>query len=456
VFNSLALFLAFLPSPSATQPYAISASIGPSACLGNRQEALLEEAHTLLAEGRAKEALTRFESWVDRYPKDPRGYSGAASALVRLRRAPKATHLLREAHEIAPENVPVLFNLASCLQSQALYEEAIVHWRALRDLADVQPEIARRPDWIRLWGRAASKLERSPEAIDAFQRLIALDPENAMYRGEFANELLQATRFEEAVKELERVAAQRSGESIIRYQLGWAYLQVGQDKDAERELKAAVDIDPNLVDAHLKLGTLYTRAERFSEAIKSYQEALRANTLSVEALHAISRLYSRTGDPKKAAHARSEYERVSAISEERTEALRECLRGVAAAPRDVAAHEATVRFFLEQGDADGAEPWLLRLRALDPDSELALLNLSTILAVRGQLEDALLEVGKLIELDADHAQANLRSGRIMCAMRRWEDAIPYFEAALPGLGDARGEAETMLDVARRQARTNKR
>ena len=81
-----------------------------------------------------------------------------------------------------------------------------------------------------------------------------------------------------------------------------------------------------------------------------------------------------------------------------------------------------------------------------------MLNLSTILARRGQYESALLEVGKLLEADASHAQANLRTGRILCAMRRWEDAIPYFEAALPGLGEARPEAETMLDVARMQVR----
>jgi len=419
------------------------------------QEALLEEGQALLQEGRTRDALARFETWMERYPQDPRGYLGAATALIRLRRSPRATRHLRAAHEIAPENVPVLFNLAACLHNQTLYDEAIVYWRALRDLADVRPELARREDWVRFWGKAAAALDRSPEAIEAFRRLVRLDPKNMTYRGDLANELMQATRFEEAVKELEHIVEARGEEASVRYQLGWAYLRLDRDEDAERELAAAAELDPNLVDAFLRLGTLYSRQQEHHKALASYQAALRANSFSAEALHGLARQFALTGDEDGAADARRNYERVSAIADERTEALRTCLRGLAAAPRDIAAHEAVARFYLEQGDAEGAEPRLLRLLALDPENELAILNLGTILALRGDLESALLEVGKLLERDAQHPQANLRTGRILCGMKRWKDAIPYFETALPGLGKARPEAETMLEVARRQVRTNR-
>ena len=419
------------------------------------QDSLLQEAQELLRKpgaDSAREALARFRTFRERYPEDLRGVTGAATAWVRLRRPHEAVRLLREAHERAPASEPVLFNLAACLHNQTLFEEAIVHWRALRDLADVNPALAARTDWMRSWGQAASKLELGPEALEAYQRCVRLAPNDAKARAELALELLGASRFEDAAKELERVVQSRPQDATTHYQLGWSYLQLGRGEDALRELKASVEIDPSLVDAHLKLGTLYAREERHSEAIASYRAALSANPASGEALHALARLLARTGDKAGSQEVTRRYEEVNARFEERTEVLRGLLRDVAAEPDNVAAYEAAARFYLEEADAGNAETWLLRLLWRDPDNVNALLNLSTILARRGDFAAAELEVEKVLEREPQNLDGNLQLARILCSQRRWTEALPLLETALPLAGDARPQVEALLSAARSEAR----
>lgn len=439
---SLTLLLALAPA-------------GPSVL----QEPQLAEAAELLGQAddpaALRRALVKYEAHVAHYPQDPDGYLGAATALIRLRRSPEAVRLLREAHAIVPENEAVLYNLAATLHNQSLYAEAIESWRALRDLAEVKPELAQRVEWVRFWGQAASDLGLTPEALEAYERCVRLAPDNPAYRAELAHELLQAARFEEAVAHLERVVALVPGNGRYHYLLGWALLKVGRDEDAERELQRAVELDPNLLDAHLKLGTLYSRQQHPGEAVVSYRNALRVNSLSVEALHALGRLLSLTGDKEGAEDARRRYEEVSALADERTEALRDCLRRVAAEPDNVKAYEDTARFYIEQNDVDGAEPWLMRLLWRDPYNEQALLNMSSILALRGDLDSAMLEVEKLLDKDPGNTQANLRAGRIRCSQRRWKEALPYLERALPGLDKQRAEVEVLIEAARLQARSTR-
>lgn len=422
------------------------------------QDPLLQEAQSLLREGRVastKEALTRFESYHARYPDDRRGTFGVANALIRLRRPTEAAPLLRQLHAEAPDDEKVLFNLASCLHNQRVYDEAIVAWRKLRDLADVKPSLAGRPEWARFWGQAASELGLTPEALEAYQRCVRLAPTNTEYRAALAHELLESSRFEEALVELKRVVESEPQNARYRYQLGWSYLKTGADEAALKELNRAVELDPNLLDAHLKLGTLYARQQKHGDAVVAYRTALSVNSLSVEALHALSRILNLTGDAGGAREAKQRYEEVRELTDKRTDVLRTHVNRVASDPGDLEAYEEVARFYLEEGDADSAEPWLLRLLWRDPDNALGLLNLSTILARRGDFDGAMLEVEKLLRAEPDNVPANLHAGRVLCSQRRWKEALPLLERALEGAGEQRPQVEVLIQAARREARSSR-
>jgi tetratricopeptide (TPR) repeat protein len=439
------LLLCTAPAAAARPPGPAARVFGVAAARGDP----LAEARALLREDRPAEALTLCETWIAEHPDDPRGWVEGAAVLGRMRRFPRAAEYLHKANDLAPDDPRTLFNLASSLQNQSLFDQAIVYWRRLHELADHDPELARRPDWIRLWGLAASELDRSPEALDAFGRLVALDPSNTTYRLDLAQELLHAARFEEAATELERVAQDRPGDPAVRYLHGWALLRIGRDEAAERELQAARDLDPSVPAPHLKLGTLYSRQRRYDEALASYREAVRLDPLSAEGWHALARLETLHGSPELADQARQRYEAARAVADERTERLRACTRRVTNDPTDVEAYAEAARLFLQAGDLVAAEPWLNRLLAHDPDNEQALLDLSVLLARRGELRPALLEAQKLLERDPRHPQANLQAARVLCALGRWKEAVPHLETAIENLPpQLREQAHALLQQAR--------
>jgi predicted Zn-dependent protease len=400
----------------------------PSADLGRAQ--------ALLREGRIDEARSILARCVEAEPDNAQACVLLARTLTRKRRFADAAEYFERAHRLHPEDVPTLFELASCLHNQARYEQALERWRELSVLGAKDAQLNQRTDWLELWASAASELELVPEAISVYQRLVALEPGNPDLRRRLAREYLAASRFEEAAKELRICTQAEPEEHSGQYLLGWACLQIGADEEAEKALEKAVALSPSDPECWLKLAKLYGRQDREEEAEKTYARVLELKPSAHEAWHGLARLARMRGDDQRAEECERSFNEHRGESERRTGELRALHHRVAANPSDLDAYREAIEMLLDHGDLEQAEKWVLRLLAAEPDNKFGLMRLSQLMAQNGRRAEALLELEKLLEKEPANAEANLLTGMLHCAEQRWQLALKPLQVSLAGTQDA--------------------
>jgi tetratricopeptide (TPR) repeat protein len=110
-------------------------------------------------------------------------------------------------------------------------------------------------------GQAAAKTGADQQAaldkaIEAYQKAIALKPENPAYHNNYALTLAKAKKFDEAQAELNK-AAQLDPPQAGRYyyNLGAVYVNNGQAAAAEVAFKKSIEANPNYADAQFQYAT---------------------------------------------------------------------------------------------------------------------------------------------------------------------------------------------------------
>src|SRR5687767_6326407 len=165
----------------------------------------LSEAQRALEGGRYVDAAQLALTHVRAHPQDARGFGLLGAAALRMGAYGQAEQFLRQSLALTPGHVPVLRELASCLQQQERLPEALELFEELYERCpdDAQASlmvclmtdklgradearrkfealVERHPTAINAWLAFALNLRaggHSDEAIQAYRRAIALDPE---------------------------------------------------------------------------------------------------------------------------------------------------------------------------------------------------------------------------------------------------------------------------------------
>jgi len=242
------------------------------------------------------------------------GAAGAASeipAALRRRLPPFSRDmvrctlpLLREAHELTPDDPEVLNNLGSLLREERQLEEAIVcHHRAIRlqpgfpeahcnlgnalfdygrlDEAELcfRTALAQRPAFpaalVNL-GNVLRRRGRVEDAIASYRRALELDPGISFAHNNLGTALKILGRWQEAVAAYRQALALEAQSAIAHYNLGNVLKEAGEAAEAERLLLRALELDPALAEAHLNLGNLRKEQGRLEEAMLCYSRAVAA------------------------------------------------------------------------------------------------------------------------------------------------------------------------------------
>ncbi|HYC14340.1 MAG TPA: tetratricopeptide repeat protein, partial [Stellaceae bacterium] len=137
---------------------------------------------------------------------DPQHYDALNNlglVLDRLGRREEAEEMLRRAIEAAPGRGEAVTNLASLLRVAKRPADAEAVLRA------ALPGLERYPGVLRELGMAAEKQERYEEAIELYERAIALDPDDGDSRECLGSMLLSLARYEEAQAAYEAAIARK-------------------------------------------------------------------------------------------------------------------------------------------------------------------------------------------------------------------------------------------------------
>ena len=99
-------------------------------------------------------------------------------------------------------------------------------------------------------GNAYAEQTRFDEAVEAYKKGLAINPNHSAILSNLGVSLYQMGRFSEAKDQFEKALKNNSDDAATTYLLGATYLQMGNQEKAETQFKKALAIDPALPEAH--------------------------------------------------------------------------------------------------------------------------------------------------------------------------------------------------------------
>lgn len=231
--------------------------------------ALLAEGERLLAEGNPQLAQIYLLKALEKEPSGARGYVDLGMAWQQAGDLPKARFAYEKALTTAADNAPALLALARLDRRQgneqeaerrlsrvltlepdnveALTELAMIYQHSAAPAAQTESllrkVVALRPHAAASHNNLGYDLlvqERYPEAIDALQRALSLDPGNAVARNNLAAAYALSGQTEQALQ----LFTQGEGKAAAWNNLGFIYLSQKRYELAEQAFNRALELSP--------------------------------------------------------------------------------------------------------------------------------------------------------------------------------------------------------------------
>jgi tetratricopeptide (TPR) repeat protein len=210
----------------------------------------------------------------------------------------QAEHFLQLALRDDPSGAEALYGLGSVyLQQQKSTEARESFERAVRLQAHYPGTLPNA--WNNL-GLLAAREGHTDEAIQDFQRALAMDPDHLIALQNLGNAYRQGKRWEDAKSVLLRALQLSSENPEANYGLGMVFAQLNDTEHAYEYLQKALAARPAYPEALNNLGILYLRTQRRDEAESTFNESIRVAPSFDQAYLNLARIYAIEGDTQKA------------------------------------------------------------------------------------------------------------------------------------------------------------
>ena len=126
----------------------------------------------------------------------------------------------------------------------------------------------------KVMGALLEKTGRKSEALNANQKAVQLEPEDAEAHYNLGNTLMGLGRLEEAEASYKQTIALKSDYAEARNNLGMTLQALGRLEEAEASYRQAIAMKPDYAPAHYNLGNTLEALSRLGEAVGSYRQAI--------------------------------------------------------------------------------------------------------------------------------------------------------------------------------------
>ena len=371
-------------------------------------EAALTEANALHKAGRLAEAVTRYETLLQRAPDHAKILYYVGAAYASLGRLNDALAALQRSHAQAPQGLDAIEMLGSTWMQAGETEKALLYFRE------------------------AAALSPRPEA-----------------QTRLATVLLMRQHHAEALPLFEGLRARGIKDPQIDLGRAMCLAEAGKTEEAEQALRACVGAWPDHGKAHLALGNLLAQQSRFVEAEELARARLTTHTdaealrLLANVLHRQGRLTEAEGFYRQALHTHANDARTlcqlaeALIDLHRLEdAEAELQRALAIQPNDAGALTALGRICELRGALDDALALHDRALALNPRDDNALINRGAAKRFRGDFDGALGDYDAALAIRPGHAPALASRALALLTLGRMEEAWPTYRARIKAQGGA--------------------
>jgi tetratricopeptide (TPR) repeat protein len=248
------------------------------------------EIHRILATALAfddqlEASVEHLEMAIRLNPRDERSRLSLADTLVRLRRGNQAERVLRDAIRIIPSSATARWNLGTLLRALHRDGEAL---RAYEDAAAASLPLAGASRMYAIIGRLHVNQTDFDQAVVAFSRRLAIDPNDAAAHRELGDAYRWQGRQDQALAEYLAALLINPADAEACAAIGQIHLSTGRYAEAHEILRQAVDLRPGFVEARYGLANALLRLGRTDEGGRELQVV---GTLQAEALEERHRAY---------------------------------------------------------------------------------------------------------------------------------------------------------------------
>ena len=163
--------------------------------------------------------------------------------------------------------------------------------RELRDKLSVMPE-RNVEDWFALALQYETDPESRPQAIDAYQRVLAANPKHVDALINLGMLFYEQGQLESAAGCFLRAVAVHSDGAVAHFNLGSVLEELGQLETSRQHLRIAVRLDPTHADAHYNLALVCDKLDAPAEARRHWQLYIDLDPTSPWCVYARDRLAS--------------------------------------------------------------------------------------------------------------------------------------------------------------------
>lgn len=147
-----------------------------------------------------------------------------------------------------------------------------------------------------LLGDACVDTGRIPEAVDSYERALALD--SACFEAHLGMGKAQCElgHYPEAIASYERALGLKPDSADAHLALGLALSSAGQCDRAMQSFQRAKQLDPQIAGTQVTTGKTFMQAGMYAQAIECFQDAVQADHAHAQAYFNLGKAYARVGD----------------------------------------------------------------------------------------------------------------------------------------------------------------
>jgi len=302
-------------------------------------------------------------------------------------------------------------------------------------------------------GNGLQQMQRFAEAVNSYDKALALKPDLADSHNNRAIALASLQRFDEAVESYGRAIALKPDYAQALNNRGTVLSNLSREEEALADFNRAIALEPNYVKALNNRGALLAKLRRYAEALQDHDRAIALNSQDADSHDKRANVLIGLRRPEDAlasfdralaldpglAGAHNGRGTALAMLGRPQEALDAHDRAIALDPNSAAAHNNRGTALASLDRLTEALESHERALALDPNSANAHANYGTALGLLDRPEEGLESLERAIALRPDLDQAYTNRGNFLADLKRYDEALQSFDRAIalnPDAADA--------------------
>jgi len=176
-------------------------------------------------------------------------------------------------------------------KGHAQAELGLNNYQAVKDILEPIRNQLSEPSSFSALARAYKNLDEAINAINLYERIIVLEPDNSGAHLELGNLYINQENYSDAIEVLEQGLIRSPDVNSLRFALGRAYKFADNYALATENFNQVINSNHHNYEAHYQLGLIFYEEGEIDQAIESLETAIRYNNEYVTAYLKLGEVY---------------------------------------------------------------------------------------------------------------------------------------------------------------------